>query len=339
MKAGVFYSKNDLRVEEIPKPSPKAGEVLINVKACGICGTDVHIFKGDKGCFPTPAGTVLGHEFSGIVEAVGDGVKEIRVGNRVCVDPNKFCGDCYYCKSGIGHFCENMTGIGTGVNGGFAEYCSVPQSQVYKIADSTSYEAAAMTEPTACCVHGIDMCNISCGDTVAIIGGGMIGMIMLQLAKLSGAGKLIMIEPVAEKRTIAEKLGADLCIDPIENEVKKVLIENGIERISAVIECVGKTSTIEQAIDIAGEKSVVMMFGLTAPDDTISIKPFEIFQKEIVLKSSFINPYTQKRALELIDSGKIDVSSVVYSCEPLESLPKILADSSLRAKGKYIIKP
>lgn len=339
MKAGVFYSKNDLRIEEIPKPSPKAGEVLIKVKACGICGTDVHIYNGDKGCFPTPAGTVLGHEFSGIVEAVGEGVKEIKVGDRVCVDPNKLCGDCYYCKSGIGHFCENMIGIGTGVNGGFAEYCAVPQSQVYKIADSTSYEAAAMTEPTACCVHGIDMCNISCGDTVAIIGGGMIGMIMLQLAKLSGAGKLIMIEPVAEKRKIAEKLGADLCIDPIGNDVKRVLGENGINRISAVIECVGKTSTIEQAIDIAGEKSVVMMFGLTAPDDAISIKPFEIFQKEIVLKSSFINPYTQKRALELIDSGKIDVSSVVYSCEPLESLPKILADGSLRAKGKYIIKP
>lgn len=339
MKAGVFYSKNDLRVEEIPKPSPKAGEVLIKVKACGICGTDVHIFKGDKGCFPTPTGTVLGHEFSGIVEAVGEGVKEISVGDRVCVDPNKLCGDCYYCKCGIGHFCENMIGIGTGVNGGFAEYCAVTQSQVYKIADSTSYEAAAMTEPTACCVHGIDMCNISCGDTVVIIGGGMIGMIMLQLAKLSGAGKLIMLEPVAEKRKIAEKLGADLCIDPIENDVKKVLIENGIKRISAVIECVGKTSTIEQAIAIAGEKSVVMMFGLTAPDDTISIKPFEIFQKEIVLKSSFINPYTQKRALELIDGGKIDVSSIVYSYEPLESLPEILADGKLRAKGKFIIKP
>lgn len=339
MKAGVFYSKNDLRIEEIAKPSPKAGEILIKVKACGICGTDVHIFNGDKGCFPTPAGTVLGHEFSGIVEGVGEGVKKIHIGDRVCVDPNKLCGDCYYCKSGIGHFCENMIGIGTGMNGGFAEYCAVPQSQVYKIADSTSYEAAAMTEPTACCVHGIDMCNISCGDTVAVIGGGMIGMIMLQLAKLSGAGKLIMIEPVAEKRKIAQKLGADLCIDPIENDVKKVLSDNSIGRISAVIECVGKTSTIEQAIEIAGEKSVVMMFGLTAPDDTISIKPFEIFQKEIVLKSSFINPYTQKRALELIDSGKIDVSSVVYSCEPLESLPRILADSSLRAKGKYIIQP
>ena len=339
MKAGVFYAANDLRIEEIPKPSPQAGEVLVRVKACGICGTDVHIFHGDKGCVPTPVGTVLGHEFSGIVEAVGEGVTAVRCGDRVCVDPNQLCGDCYYCKSGIGHFCESMTGIGTGVNGGFAEYCAVPQSQVYKIADSTSYEAAAMTEPTACCVHGIDMCNIACGDTVAVIGGGMIGMLMLQLAKLSGAGTLIMIEPVAEKRSIAEKLGADLCIDPIGNDVKKVLVENGINRISAVIECVGKPSTIEQAIAIAGEKSVVMMFGLTAPDEEIRVKPFEIFQKEIVLKSSFINPYTQQRALRLIDSGKIDVSSMVYACEPLESLPSILADGALRAKGKFIITP
>lgn len=339
MKAGVFYSADDLRVEEIAKPIPQQDEVLIRVKACGICGTDVHIFKGDKGCFPTPRGTVLGHEFAGIVESVGNGVKGIKAGDRVCVDPNKLCNECYYCKSGIGHFCEEMTGIGTGVNGGFAEYCVVPQSQVYKIADTTTYEMAAMTEPVACCVHGIDMCNISCGDTVAIIGGGMIGMIMLQLAKLSGAGKLIMIEPVVSKHEIAKSLGADITIDPINEDVKAVLASNNIERISTVIECVGKTSTIEQAIDIAGKYSTVMMFGLTAPNDTITVKPFEIFEKEIVLKASFINPYTQKRALELIDSGKIDVSSIVYACEPLEKLPEILADASLRANGKFIINP
>lgn len=339
MKAGVFYSKDNLRVEEIAKPIPQKGEVLIRVKACGICGTDVHIFKGDKGCFPTPMGTVLGHEFAGIVEEVGDDVKEIKAGDRVCVDPNKLCNECYYCKSGIGHFCESMTGIGTGINGGFAEYCVVPQSQVYKIADTTTYEMAAMTEPVACCVHGIDMCNISCGDTVAVIGGGMIGMIMLQLAKNSGAGKLIMIEPVASKREMAKKLGADITIDPINQDVKSVLADNSIKRISTVIECVGKTVTIEQAIKIAGKNSTVMMFGLTAPNDTITVKPFEIFEKEIVLKSSFINPYTQKRALELIDSGNIDVSSIVYACEPLEKLPQILADNSLRANGKFIINP
>ena len=339
MKAGVFFGKNDLRVIDVEKPVPKSDEVLIKVMACGICGTDVHIFCGDSGCFPTPSGTILGHEFSGIIEAVGENVKNFKVGDRVCADPNKLCNECYYCKSGIGHFCEEMTGIGTSVNGGFAQYCVVPKSQVYKIADTTSYEAAAMTEPVACCIHGMDMCNISCGDTVAVIGGGMIGMIMLQLAKISGAGKLIMIEPVPEKRETAKRLGADLCIDPIGENVKSVLEKNNIKRISCVIECVGKTNTMEQAIDIAGKKSVVMLFGLTAPDDVIEIKPFEIFQKEIDLKASFINPYTQKRALELIDGNKIDVSSIVYACESLERLPKILADNELRKKGKFIINP
>lgn len=339
MKSAVFYKKHDLKIEDIAKPLPKSDEVLIKVMACGICGTDVHIFNGDEGAAATPPQTVLGHEISGIIEAVGGDVSNFAPGDRVCVDPNKLCGDCSYCKNGIGHFCENMIGIGTTVNGGFSQYCAVPQSQVYKIADSTTYEMAAMAEPVACCVHGIDMCDIKCGDTVAVIGGGMIGMIMLQLAKISGAGKLIMIEPVKEKRETAEKLGADICIDPINEDTCSVLKANGIERISAVIECVGKTSTMEQAIQIAGKKSVVMMFGLTSPSDEIKIKPFEIFKKEIVLKASFINPYTQKRALELIDNKKIDVSSVVYGVEPLQKLPEILENGTLRAKGKFIINP
>lgn len=339
MRSAVFYAKNDLRIEEIEKPTPKAGEVVVKVMACGVCGTDVHIYHGDEGAAATPAGTVLGHEFSGVVVEIGEGVKDVKAGDRVCVDPNKLCNECYYCKSGLGHFCESMRGIGTTENGGFSEYCVVPQSQVYKFADTTTFEEAAMTEPVACCVHGIDMCNISCGDTVAVIGGGMIGMIMLQLAKISGAGRLIMIEPVVAKHGIAKKLGADLCIDPIHENVKEVLAANGIDRISTVIECVGKTATMQQAIEIAGKSSTVMMFGLTAPGDTMPIKPFEIFKKEIVLKASFINPYTQKRALELIDGKKIDVSSIVYACEPLEKLPDILASAELRAKGKFIITP
>lgn len=339
MKSAVFYAKEDLRIENVEKPTPKADEVLIKVMACGICGTDVHIYHGDEGAAATPERTILGHEFSGVVEAVGESVTAVKIGDRVCVDPNKLCNECYYCKNGIGHFCENMIGIGTTVNGGFSEYCAVPQSQVYKIAETTSFEAAAMTEPVACCIHGIDMCEISCGDTVAVIGGGMIGMIMLQLAKISGAGRIVMIEPVDEKREIAKKLGADICIDPISEDVAKVIADNGIERISAVIECVGKPATMEQAIEIAGKKSVVMMFGLTAPNETVTVKPFEIFKKEIVLKASFINPYTQKRAVELIDNGKIDVSSIVCGIEPLDNLAEILDNAELRAKGKFIINP
>lgn len=339
MKAAVFYGKNDLRIENLEIPEPKYGEVLIKVMACGICGTDVHIYCGDEGAAETPYGTVLGHEFAGVVVKLGEGVKDIKVGERVCVDPNKLCNECYYCKSGIGHFCENMTGIGTTVNGGFAEYCAVPRSQVYQIGKEIDFACAAMAEPVACCMHGIDMCDISCGSTVLVIGGGMIGMIMLQLAKASGAGKLILLEPVAEKRELAYQLGADLCIDPVTEDVKKVLAEKGIHRIQTVIECVGSVRTMQQALELAGRKSTVMLFGLTRPRDTIDIKPFEIFKKEITIKASYINPYTQQRAIDFIDSGKIDVSSMVYETAGLDRLPEILASREIRARGKIIIVP
>lgn len=339
MKAGVFYGKGDLRVEERVKPTPKKGEVLIKVMACGICGTDVHIFNGDEGCSPTPPNTVLGHEFAGIVEEIGEGVTLAKVGDRVCVDPNKMCGECYYCKNGMGHYCESMVGIGTGIDGGFAQYCVVPQSQVYPLDDATSFERGAMTEPLACCLHGIDLCKIACGETVVVIGGGMIGMLMLQLSVISGASKVILLEPVAEKRVQALSLGASLCIDPINQDVSAVLKENKIERVGVVIECVGRKSTMAQAIEIAGKKATVMLFGLTAPSDEISVKPFEIFKKELTITASFINPYTQRRAVDLINAGKVDVSSMVYRVASLDELPTILADGKERSKGKFIIAP
>ncbi len=338
MKAAVFYGKEDLRIENIKKPQIIDGNsVVVRVRACGICGTDMHIFDGAEGAAPTPSGTVLGHEFAGEVVAVGKEVTAVKVGDRVCVDPNQLCNNCDFCREGIGHFCTEMIGIGTTVHGGFAEYCCIPQSQVYKFSDKIEYTDAAMTEPVACCLHGIDMCDIDTGATVAVIGGGMIGLLMLQLAKLKGASRLIMIEPIAGKREFATKLGADLTIDPFSEDVSAVLSEHNIDRISTVIECVGRTSTIEQAISIAGKKSTVMMFGLTHPDDAVSIKPFEIFKKEIVLKASFINPYTQKRALSLIDSGKIDVSSMLYKTITVDELPGVLADKKERAKGKFIV--
>ena len=338
MKAAVFYRKNDLRIEEIPIHEISADEVLIKVHACGICGTDLHIFDGDEGAAPTPAGTVLGHEFSGEVIKIGELVKTVSVGDTVCVDPNKLCGYCDYCRGGIGHFCENIVGIGTTVNGGFEEYCRVPQSQVYPFPKSISFEKAAMAEPAACCLHGVDMCDISCGGTVLIIGGGMIGLIMLQLAKLRGASVVALSEPIKEKRVLAERLGADIVIDPFNEDLADKLKEHNVKRVGTVIESAGRLSAIEQAIQVAGNKSTVMMFGLTKPDETITVKPFEIFKKEITLKSSYINPYTYRRALDMIVSGKLDVSSMIYRTAELEELPGILADKKARGAGKYIIK-
>ena len=214
MKSAVFYGKHDMRIEQSPMPSCGEREVLIRVMCCGVCGTDVHIYEGDKGAADTTPPTILGHEFSGIVEQAGPAVEGVKPGDRVCVDPNQLCGSCYYCRSGIGHFCERMTGIGTTVNGGFAQYCAVNASQVYRLADTTSFEEGAMAEPVACCLHGIDECSLAPSSRVLVIGGGMIGLIMVQLARLAGACRVALLEPVAEKREMGLRLGADTAIDP-----------------------------------------------------------------------------------------------------------------------------
>jgi threonine dehydrogenase-like Zn-dependent dehydrogenase len=339
MKAAVWYGPKDLRIEDAPMPAPGPEEVLIKVKACGVCGTDVHIYEGDKGSNDVAPPRILGHEMSGVVEEVGSSVNDIRPGDRVCVDPNILCGRCYYCHNGIGHFCENMRGVGTTIDGGFAEYCGVDRKAVYPVPDDMPFELACMAEPVACCLHGMDMCNIRPGSHVVVIGGGMIGLIMLQLAKVSGASKVVLIEPVAGKREKALQLGASFTIDPASGDVKRELAEGGVTRVETAIECVGLPATMSMAVDLAGRKSVVMMFGLTKPDDTIPIKPFEIFRKETEIKASFINPYTQSRAIELLSSGRIDVVSMQCDPIPLEELEAALSDPEKRKEGKWIVLP
>ncbi len=339
MKSVVFYGKEDVRLLDKEMPKVGAHDVLINVKACGVCGTDVHIYHGSKGSADVTKPTVLGHEYSGIITEVGSHVKNFKVGDRVCIDPNCYCGCCEPCRDGLVHYCENMDIYGITEDGGFEEYCAANEKAVYRLGDNTSYEQGAMVEPLGCCLHGIDMCKIEAGSKVVVIGGGMIGLIMLQLAKLRGAALVALVEPVESKREVALKMGADLCIDPINNDVKEELLKAGIKRVNTVIECVVRTQTIEQAIDIVGNKGLVMMFGLTAPDDTIAVKPFEVFKKEIILTSSFINPCTHQRALDLIDSGKIDVTSMVYDIVSLAELENVLKSDELRRNGKFLVAP
>lgn len=339
VKSAVFYGKHNIKIEDLEIPKIEKDEVLIKVKFCGICGTDVHIYEGDKGAAEVTPPTILGHEFSGVIAKAGEAVTGLKAGDRVCVDPNCYCGGCRPCRDGMVHFCEHMIGYGTTVSGGFAEYCKVKARQVYLLGNHTTFEQGAMAEPVACCLHGIDMCKIRPGHQVVVIGGGMIGLLMIQLAKLSGAAKVALLEPVASKREVGIKMGADICIDPLNQDVKEELTKAGMNVIRTVIECVGRTETIEQAIDIAGNKAVVMMFGLTKPDDTIRVKPFEIFRKELDLKASYINPNTQRRALDLIDSGRLDVSSMICEVCGLGRLAEILGSPEARAKGKYLVSP
>ncbi len=278
MKAAVFMGAGDIRVTEVPKPVPGPGDVLVKVAACGICGTDVHIFSGEEGAAKTVPPTILGHEFAGVIEAAGGDVTDFQVGDRVCVDPNDMCGACVPCKSGQGHYCTGMVGYGTTADGGFARYCRVPARQVCRLAESVPFEVGCLAEPVSCCLHGIDMCIIRPGAEVLVIGGGAIGQIMVQLARLSGAAAVVLSEPVEKKRALALSLGASHVIDPAAADPAAQLARLGLSP-DVVIECAGRKETMCDAIRLAANRATVMLFGLGRPDDEIPVKPFQLFRK------------------------------------------------------------
>lgn len=336
MKAAVYHGPGDLRVEEVPVRKLKDNEVKIQVKYCGICGTDIHIFHGDGGCCDVTPPLVPGHEFSGVVAEVGSKVKTVKVGDRVTGDPNDMCGECYFCKSGMQHFCKNNIGVGTTVDGGFAEYVIMREKQVYKVSDDLSFIEAAMTEPISCCLHGIDLCNIKAGDTVLVIGGGPIGMIMMQLAKNAGASKVIMSEPVEEKREQALKLGATKTIDPLHEDVEAVLAEY-CENVNVVIECVGNVHTQADAVRFAGKGATIMYFGLAAPEESFPIRPDDIFKKELHITSSYINPYSFERAIQILESGTVELESMITNVVPLDDIADVFTKPEYRRTGKVMI--
>jgi L-iditol 2-dehydrogenase len=337
MKAAVYYGPRDVRVEECPTPVPGPNEVLIRVQYCGVCGTDLHIFNGEGGFVDVVPPLIPGHELCGTVEALGPGATAVKVGDRVTVNPNQMCGECYFCQNAMEHFCRRPIGYGTVKNGGFAEYIAVRERQVFPYSDELDPLAAAMTEPVSCCIHGIDLCHIRVGAEVLVIGGGPIGQIMLQLAKNSGASKVILSEPVAQKRALAEKLGATLTVDPTKDDVSAVLARH-CQNIDTVIECLGNVHTLADAIRWAGRGATVMMFGLAGPEAELPVKPDVVFKKELKLTSSYINPYTFGRALKTLESGAVDVTSLVSKVMDLDDINEVFTRPELRRDGKVVIR-
>jgi len=338
MKAATFYGKNDIRVEDREVRPPLEHEVVVKIAFCGVCGTDLHIYHGDEGSAETVPPIILGHEMSGVVSEVGSAVTSLQPGDHVAIDPNFYCGQCYYCRSGLEHFCSKMNGVGTTCDGGFAQYCTVPAKLAIKAPPNMPLEAVAFVEPLACCLHGIDLTNIRVGDQVLLIGAGTIGLLMLQLAKLAGASRLTVIEPDQNKRALAETLGADITFADAESYLAHAGESENI-RADRVIECVGKTETVSLAIRAASKGAVVMLFGLTPPKATVEIVPFEIFKKELQITSSFVNPLTGSRALELLAGGKVHVAELIEECVPLEKLTEVLDNPVYRTKKKIMVAP
>lgn len=321
MIGAYFLGNKEIEIRTLNFDEPGEGQVLLKVCACGVCGTDVHIYEGGKGSAEVKPPVILGHEFCGFIEKIGPGVEGLKVGQLVTVDPNIYCGKCLPCRQGQKQMCHNMGAVGVNMDGGFADYCLAPYEQCLVVPEGTDPEQAAMAEPIACCLHGIDRAGIRPGENVLVVGGGTIGQIMLQLARLAGAAKVVLSEPVAKRRELALELGADAAIDPINENLNERLYEIlGSEGADVVIECVGHPKTSEQAIDAAARCGRVLLFGVPHPEAVLQTKMHPIFQKELTIMGSFVNPDTQTRAVALIASGQLNLKPLITHRYPVSQL-------------------
>jgi len=322
MRAAVLYNIRDIRLSEVPKPSLGSDEVLVKVKACGICGTDVHFYKGE---WKVKMPLIPGHEFSGIIEDVGENVKNIKPGDHIVAEPNITCGKCYYCRmSERNFFCTELKALGVDINGAYAEYVKVPSRNVYKIPEELSFEEAAMIEPLACCIRGLDNVGIKVGERVAIVGTGPIGLLMIQLVKMWGASKVYAIDLLDERLRIAEKVGADIVINPLVGDPREIIMRDTNEiGVDVSIEAVGSVRAIETAFNLVRRGGRLLIFGVAPQNAVWNVKPFELYDKELKIVASYRSPFTFERAVELASTGRLDFKSIISHIIPLDSVPEI----------------
>lgn len=340
MKGSYFLGNKTFEVREMTFLPLQENQVMIKVMAAGVCGTDVHIYHGEAGSADVNPPIVLGHEFSGIITEIGKKVTTVKIGDLVTVDPNMYCGKCMYCKMGKKQSCTSLEAIGVTTDGGFAEFCVAPEGQVYKVAEGIDFDTAAMAEPLACAIHGIDRAEIKQGQQVLIIGGGTIGLIMAQLAKLAGAGTVIISEPVAGRRKIGLELGADHVIDPINTDLlKEYKSFTGRDGADVVIECVGNPFTVKQALTIVDKCGTVVLFGVPQVDATVDLPLFDMFIKELKIVGSFINPDTHQRAVNMLSSQRIRIKELCTHSYSIDSLEEAIHKQMSVDSIKVMIHP
>ena len=334
MKASVLFGPKDLRITDFNEPPLLDNGVKVAVAYCGLCGTDFHKFMGKAGSRPVVYPVPLGHEISGVVVEVGKNVTEFKKGDRVTVDPNWSCGNCYYCKNGKRHLCSNSKGVVKGL----AEYVCPPKENVYLIPDSLSLKDAALTEPLSCCLHGVDLLNVKSGETVAVIGLGAIGALMVQILKSTGVGKIIAFDANEEKRKIAKDLGVYAFINPITENVEETIKNVGVECVDKVIECGGIPATASLALNVAGRGATVVLFGVSDSNAILPIKWYDAFTKELIIKTSYINPNTTQRAIAMLSNGIINADKAISAVISMEEVIEEISTRALSSKGKVIVK-
>ncbi|HYJ66299.1 MAG TPA: zinc-dependent alcohol dehydrogenase family protein [Nocardioidaceae bacterium] len=313
MRAAVITEPREIAVSETPDPRPAPHQVVVDVGACGVCGTDLHIADGEFP--PTPYPIVPGHEFAGTVGEIGaDVTTGIAVGDRVAVDPSLFCGHCVACRAGRGNLCANWGAIGDTVDGAFAERVAVPAVNAYRLPDHLSLEQGALVEPLSCAVHGVRRLGTETGESMLVVGAGTMGLLLIQL--LVGAGvRVNAVDRVASKLDLATKFGA-------VHTATSISELDG--QYDAVVDVTGAPAAIEEGLDAVRRGGRFLVFGVANADARVAVSPFRIYNDEITIVGSMAVLHSFGAALDLVATGSISTDGLVSHRFPLDDYPDAL---------------
>lgn len=323
VRALMFEAPWQMPLREVEAPQPGPGEVLIRVRAAGVCGSDVHGFTGSTG--RRRPGVIMGHEFCGTVEALGEGVSGHAVGERVVVQPIISDGTCPECRAGRPNLCLNRRGIGWSVNGGYAEFVSVPGQNALPLPAEVGWQEGALVEPLAVALHAANLTPLSVGDTVVVLGAGPVGLLTVLALKLRGAGRVIVSDLSPHRLDLARRMGADEVIHAGEvDPVETVRARTGGRGADAVLEVVGITATARQSVLMVRNGGNVTWVGNSAP--TVEIPMQEVVTREITVRGAYAFVEEFLRAVELLRSERVDVTPLIELVAPLADGPVLVHD-------------
>ncbi len=334
MKTAAFVQPGVMELRDAPEPEPGAGQVVVAVSHCGICGSDLHEYAAE-GPSMRAAGVfqaVMGHEFTGAVSALGEGVDGLREGDTVVVHPGATCGTCWHCTHGAANVCARQIGTGYMVPGAYAERCLVQASQCLTIPGEDWFERASLTEPFAVALRAVNRGEMKPGETVFIAGGGPIGLLALIAARRKGAGTVIVSEPAASRRELALKLGADHVIDTAQPASLKVRELTGGMGADLSIEAVGIPPTMDDALAATRRAGRIVIAGSFDLPYTIGLLNLIVQEQSIVATFGYVEEFTEAR--DLICSGEVDVSPLISRTVGLDDLPQTFADMT-RSRDDY----
>jgi L-iditol 2-dehydrogenase len=323
MKALLLSKYRQLELAELPTPSPSAGEVLIRVGACGICGSDVHGYDGSSGRRIPPI--VMGHEAAGRIEAVGAGVTNLRVGDRVTFDSTIYCGACGPCQRGEVNLCDNRQVLGVSCGdyrraGAFAEYVAVPSRVVYNLPESIPFAHAAMLEAVAVALHAVSLGQVPRDSTVLVLGAGTIGLLTLQALRAAGVSRIFLFDIDVSRLKLAEQLGAPVILSASSDPVAQVLQLTKTVGVDVAFEAVGRNETVAASIGSVRKGGTVVLVGNIQPEVTLPLQ--KVVTRQIRLQGSCASAGEYPRAIELMASGAIQVKPLITAVAPLQEGPQ-----------------